>query len=97
MSSAETSATNRCPVCQARFRGVRECSRCGANLEPLMSLAVQAWKLRELARQALAAGEFQRAFALAHEAQAVQATPIGEFLRALSGWLHAEDRVKLDC
>ena len=27
---------NRCPVCQARFRGGRICSRCGADLEPLM-------------------------------------------------------------
>ncbi len=96
MSSAETSATNRCPVCQARFRGVRECSRCGANLEPLMLLVVQAWRLRESAREALNTGEFERAFTLAQEAQTVQATPIGDFLRALSGWLHSGDHVKLD-
>lgn len=87
MSSAEAGATNRCPVCQARFRGARECSRCGANLEPLMALAVQAWKLRQASGGALRAGEFERAFTLARQAQAVQATPCGEFLRALSGWL----------
>lgn len=87
MSSAEVVATNRCPVCQARFRGARECSRCGANLEPLMLLAVQAWKLRESARSALAAGGYEQALALARAAQAAQATPIGEFLRALSAWL----------
>jgi len=87
LSNAEAVATNRCPVCQARFRGARECSRCGANLEPLMLLAVQAWKLGESARAALAAGDFERAFAQARAAQAVQATPTGGFLSALSAWL----------
>ena len=53
-----------------------------------MLLAVQAWQLRESARAAVTAGEFDRAFMLAREAQAVQATPIGEFVRALSAWLH---------
>jgi hypothetical protein len=60
---------NRCPVCQARFRGARICSRCGADLEPLMLLAVKAWQLRQAARQALDAGDVQRALALAIEAQ----------------------------
>ena len=49
-------AQHECPVCQARFRGSRLCSRCGADLGPLMIVAVRAWRLREEARDALARG-----------------------------------------
>lgn len=78
---------NRCPVCQARFRGARICSRCGADLEPLMVLAVKSWQLRQAARQALDAGEVQRALGLATEAQGIQDTGSGEALRLLCAWL----------
>jgi hypothetical protein len=74
---------NRCPVCQARFRGARICSRCGADLEPLMLLAVKAWQLRQAARQALDAGDVERALGLAIEAQGIQSTESGEALRLL--------------
>jgi hypothetical protein len=80
---------NRCPVCQARFRGARICSRCGADLGPLMLLSVQAWQLRQAARQALDAGDVQRALALAGEAQGIQGTGSGEALRLLGAWLQA--------
>jgi len=78
---------NRCPVCQARFRGARICSRCGADLEPLMLLAVKAWQLRQAARQALEAGDVERALGFAIEAQAIQGTEGGEALRLLGAWL----------
>ena len=78
---------NRCPVCQARFRGARFCSRCGADLEPLMLLAVRAWQLRQAARQALAAGAADRALDLASAAQALQSTESGAALRLLASWL----------
>ncbi len=78
---------NRCPVCQARFRGARICSRCGADLEPLMMLAMQAWQLRQAARQALDAGDIQRALGLATQAQGIQNTGSGEALRLLGAWL----------
>ena len=78
---------NRCPVCQARFRGARICSRCGADLEPLMLLAVQAWQLRQAARQALDAGDLEQAIGLAVEAQGIQGAESGESLRLLSAWL----------
>jgi len=81
---------NRCPVCQARFRSARICSRCGADLGPLMLLAVQAWQLRQAARQALHAGDVQRALALASEAQGIQGTGSGESLRLLGAWLLAD-------
>jgi hypothetical protein len=78
---------NRCPVCQARFRGASICSRCGADLEPLMVLSVEAWQLRQAARQALNAGDLERALGLATEAQGIQSTGSGEALRLLAAWL----------
>lgn len=83
-------ATNRCPVCQARFRGSRVCSRCGADLEPLMLLAVKAWQLRQAARQSLDAGDFNQALGLASLAQELHRTQRGESLRLISAWLNAE-------
>ena len=83
---------NHCPVCQARFRGARLCSRCGADLGPLMRLAVTAWRLREAARQALEAGEFARALGLASEAQHLHGTPGGASLRLLGAWLDTQLR-----
>ena len=78
---------NRCPVCQARFRGPSICPRCGADLEPLMLLAVKAWQLRQAARQALGAGDADRALQLTTEAQRVQGSERGEALRLLAAWL----------
>jgi len=78
---------NRCPVCQASFRGARICLRCGTDLEPLMLLAVKAWQLRQAARQALNAGDLERALGFALEAQGIQSTESGEALRLLGRWL----------
>jgi hypothetical protein len=82
---------NRCPVCQARFRGARFCPRCGADLEPLMLLAVRAWQLRQAARRALDAGDVDRGLGLAAEAQGLQATGSGAALRLLGAWLKTGD------
>jgi predicted amidophosphoribosyltransferase len=78
---------NQCPVCQARFRGVTTCSRCGADLRRLMLLAAHAWRLRESARAAIASGDFERSLQLASEAQQVQATRQGEALLKVGEWL----------
>lgn len=80
-----------CPVCQARFRGSRECSRCGADLGTIMGLAVTAWRLREAARQAIAGGELPHARALAARAQEVCRTPAGGDLEMVSSWLAATE------
>jgi hypothetical protein len=74
----------RCPVCLARFRGARVCSRCGADLEPLMILAVKSWRLRAASREAIGAGQFEQALELAEQAQEAQRTPTGEALRVVS-------------
>lgn len=68
---------NRCPVCQARFRGSRICSRCGADLEPLMVLTVKAWQLRQAARQALDAGDAGRALSSQFRRRAFKAPRAG--------------------
>ena len=78
-----------CPVCRARFRGARVCSRCGADLSPLMRLSVEAWMLREAARDSLAAGDFVLASRVAARARRLQVTGEGRALCLLSAWLGA--------
>jgi predicted amidophosphoribosyltransferase len=82
----------RCPVCGARFRSTRHCSRCGVDLSPLMALCAAAWQTRESARQAILEGEFGTAFRLASKAQDVQDTPTGRRLRLIAAWLAAYGR-----
>jgi predicted amidophosphoribosyltransferase len=77
----------KCPVCQARFRDANICSRCGADLEPLMFLIANAYQLRQDARRALQAGDFERAQKLASEAQATCSIRRGANLWLLSRWL----------
>ena len=69
-----------CPVCRARFRGSRECSRCGADLTMVMTLAASAWRARQAARRALAADEFARMRDLASHAQQICYTEAGKNL-----------------
>jgi predicted amidophosphoribosyltransferase len=76
-----------CPVCQARFRGSTECSRCGADLGTIMGLAADAWRMREAARRAMAEGDVARARALAVQAQEFCRTPAGRQLEMVSSWL----------
>jgi predicted amidophosphoribosyltransferase len=82
-----TARSRHCPVCRARFRGTRVCSRCGADLEPLMRIAARAWRLREAARDALAAGDAHAARECLSEAEHLDHTPHGARLRLLADWL----------
>lgn len=77
----------RCPVCRAAFRGTRECSRCGADLAPLMALTAEAFRCRQAARRALLHADFRRAAELAQRAESLRGTPQGRRLRALAAWL----------
>lgn len=79
--------TFQCPVCNARFRSVRTCSRCGADLSIPMTLLGRARACRERAREALHACDFKKALSLAQEAQREQATEPGRRLLLLSMWL----------
>jgi len=76
-----------CPVCRARFRAERHCSRCGADLSALMVLAAKAFLLRQAARQALRDGRFDASNQLAAEAQRLCDTQAGRRLRAVTAWL----------
>lgn len=77
----------RCPVCRARFRSTRECSRCGADLSVLMTLVLRAQACRERAREALHSQDVEKALSLAREAQFLYATESGRRLLLLSAWL----------
>lgn len=83
------SAPHQCPVCRAPFRGSRICSRCGAELGPLMLLAVRAWRLRQEAWRALTRGDLTEAGRLVAAAQALHRTARGASLQLLATWLGA--------
>jgi predicted amidophosphoribosyltransferase len=79
-----------CPVCRAKFRGTRQCSRCGADLTGIMVLSARAQRYRENARKSLYALNFEKAQKLAAVAQKEHATEMGRRLLMLTSWLKAE-------
>lgn len=79
----------RCPVCKAKFRSTRECSRCGADLSILMTLAAEAQVCRENARKAIYSCDFQKAHVLAKKAQNLHKTEVGRRLLLLTSWLYS--------
>jgi hypothetical protein len=83
----ENDGPPKCPVCQARFRGSAICSRCGADLAPLLLLTDRAYRLRQDARKAIETGDVERAQELAAEAETVCSTSEGRNLLLLSSWL----------
>ena len=80
----------RCPVCRAKFRGTRECSRCGADLSGIMMLSAGAQLYRADARKSIYALNFEKARELAAAAQKEHATETGRRLLLLTSWLNAE-------
>ena len=83
-------SSSRCPVCRAKFRGTRQCSRCGADLTGLMILSASAQHCRANARKSLHALEFEKAYEFAAAAQRKHATETGRKLLLLTSWLKAE-------
>ena len=83
-------SSSRCPVCRAKFRGTRQCSRCGADLTELMILSVRAQHCRVNARKSLFALNFEKAHKLAAAAQREHATESGRKLLLLTAWLNTE-------
>ena len=79
----------RCPVCRAKFRATRECSRCGADLSKLMQLAVMSRICRRKARKAVQDHEFKNAYDFAKKAQRLHETEKGHGLLRLTAWLNA--------
>jgi hypothetical protein len=72
-----------CPVCRARFRGSSQCSRCGADLTPLMLLMTHAYVMRQAARQSLREGDWQAALDSARAAQRLHSTAEGSLLKVI--------------
>ena len=83
-------SSSRCPVCRAKFRGTRQCSRCGADRTGLMILSAKAQHYRAGAKKSLFALKFEKAHELAAAAQKVHATETGRKLLLLTSWLKAE-------
>lgn len=81
-----------CPVCGARFRGHGACSRCGADLLPLMAVIVRSFRLRLQAREALLSGHASEAAHLAREAQATCATGGGAAILDVAEWIASVPR-----
>src|ERR1700730_13129048 len=81
MNGPASAESGRCPVCQSRFRSGAICSRCGADLTPLMFLVARAYSLRQAAAAALQAGDEQAALAGAEAAQDLHATSEGSLLQ----------------
>jgi hypothetical protein len=74
----------RCPVCRAGFRDSVRCSRCGADLSPLMRLAARAYLARQAGREALRRGNLAASVRLARQAQGLHATDQGRRLREVA-------------
>lgn len=81
-----------CPVCAARFRGTRECSRCGADLLILMRIAAQSYRLRAAARRALENGDLPQAVRSATQAESLHTTAAGRQLKRAGDLLAAGGR-----
>ena len=79
--------TLHCPVCRARFRRQRLCSRCGADLSTLMTLAAEAFLLRQAGRKALCNGDLEHALELARRSQELAQTPRAAKLCVFLPWL----------
>ena len=77
-------------MCRAKFRGTRECSRCGADLSGIMMLLARAQLYRADARKSIYGLNFEKARGLAAEAQKDHATETGRRLLLLTSWLNAE-------
>lgn len=67
-----------CPVCKARFRAQRQCSRCGADLSRLMLVVASAYQLRCQAGQALRETRYRAAYELSTKAQDLHHTTLGQ-------------------
>ncbi len=82
--------SSRCPVCRAKFRGTRQCSRCGADLSGIMMLSASAQLYRADARKSIYALNFEKARDLVARAQKEHATETGRRLLLLTTWLNVE-------
>lgn len=79
----------RCPVCKAKFRSTKTCSRCGADLSILMKIVAEARIFRKEAVSAIHSHDFKNAHILAGRAQKLHETETGRRLFLLTSWLES--------
>lgn len=84
-----TETSFRCPVCRAKFRSRRECSRCGADLSIIMTIVAEAQICRKNAIRAIHSHDFQKAHVLATKSQNLHQTEAGRRLLLLTSWLES--------
>ncbi|QBQ54767.1 hypothetical protein [Nitrosococcus wardiae] len=72
----------RCPNCGARYKGGRECHRCGMELSRLLHIESQAKRWEQVAVKRLAAGDREGAEVAVARSLALQRRPLALVLRA---------------
>ncbi len=85
----ETETSFRCPVCRAKFRSIRACSRCGADLSIIMTIVAEAQICRKNAIKAIHSYDFQKAHVLARKSQNLHQTEAGRRLLLLTSWIES--------
>ena len=66
----------RCPVCQAKFKGDPVCYRCGTDLSTLLGIEKRAELLEQQAVALYGAGNFGEAWRVAEQALALKRSPL---------------------
>ena len=65
-------APSKCPVCNASFRGVTVCPRCGTDLTLIMRLAARAWALGQKSKSTILDGDLNAAMRYSAAAWRIQ-------------------------
>lgn len=71
----------RCPVCRARFKDEPICTRCGADLSPLLAIEAEAAVLEEQAVALTHTGQWLEVWEVAEQALALHYRPLAFAVR----------------
>ncbi|CAK8718418.1 hypothetical protein KKHLCK_07585 [Candidatus Electrothrix laxa] len=86
----------RCPVCQARFKGTPECRRCKSDLTDLIALENRAEYVIIQAMRHLQAGNISRARQLCNHSETLQRTEFGAALLGFLDVLAYEEKISAE-
>ncbi|MCI5138859.1 MAG: hypothetical protein D3922_10690 [Candidatus Electrothrix sp. AR1] len=86
----------RCPVCQAWFKGMPVCRRCKSDLTDLIALEKQAEFIMVEAMQHLKSGNISRARQLCAHSETLQRTEFGSTLRGFLDILALEEKISAE-
>lgn len=85
----------RCPTCNARYKGHASCHRCGTDLSRLAAIEKESARHRENALEAFNRGEFDAMYFHARRACALLRTPSAEKLLACAALAAGEPDMAL--